>query len=196
MSPGKTHTSDTPRRIANAALAAFAEYGFDGATTRDIAKRAQVNQGLITYHFQSKEALWRAAMDAVFGEVDDMLATMEEQVAGKTTDEQREIGIHAIVSFFASRPETVRFMVELGRDQSGRMAWLVDRHLSRVYARLPFLSDDRHRRAHEFYLLAGAAALIFAARDECVRLTGVDPANDEAVAYHSQMLARMFSSGL
>src|SRR5262252_1306841 len=58
--------TDTRDRIVAAALAAFAERGFDGARTRDIAARAGVNQGLITYHFSSKEALWKAAADHIF----------------------------------------------------------------------------------------------------------------------------------
>src|SRR5262245_39265210 len=63
---GQRRASDTRDRIVVAALEAFAERGFDGARTRDIAARACVNQGLITYHFSSKDALWRAAADRLF----------------------------------------------------------------------------------------------------------------------------------
>jgi TetR/AcrR family transcriptional regulator len=44
--------------ILEAALAAFAEHGFHGATTRDIAARAKVSQSLVQYHFKGKDALW------------------------------------------------------------------------------------------------------------------------------------------
>ncbi|HMM73902.1 MAG TPA: TetR family transcriptional regulator [Rhodocyclaceae bacterium] len=44
--------------ILEAALAAFADHGFHGATMRDIAARAQVSQSLVQYHFKGKEALW------------------------------------------------------------------------------------------------------------------------------------------
>lgn len=44
--------------ILEAALAAFAEQGFHGATMRDIAARADVSQSLVQYHFKGKEALW------------------------------------------------------------------------------------------------------------------------------------------
>jgi AcrR family transcriptional regulator len=43
----------TRERIVEAALEAFAEKGFHGASTRDIALRAGTHQGLITYHFPS-----------------------------------------------------------------------------------------------------------------------------------------------
>ncbi len=50
-------------RILDAALAAFAERGFDGATTRAIAAAAGVNLGLIPYYFADKQGLWREAVD-------------------------------------------------------------------------------------------------------------------------------------
>jgi AcrR family transcriptional regulator len=49
-------------RIRDAAIACFAEEGFD-ASFRTIARRAGVSPGLITHHFGSKEAL-RAECDA------------------------------------------------------------------------------------------------------------------------------------
>lgn len=48
-------------RIRDAAIACFAEQGFD-ASFRTIAARAEVSPGLITHHFGSKEAL-RAECD-------------------------------------------------------------------------------------------------------------------------------------
>jgi AcrR family transcriptional regulator len=61
---GERPTSDlTARaRIRDAAVACFAEQGFD-ASYRTIAQRAGVSPGLITHHFGSKQAL-RAECDA------------------------------------------------------------------------------------------------------------------------------------
>lgn len=36
-------------------------------TEAGLASRAGTNQGLITYHFRSKDELWRAAADRIFG---------------------------------------------------------------------------------------------------------------------------------
>jgi AcrR family transcriptional regulator len=51
-------------RIRDAAIACFAETGFD-ATVRQIAARAGVSPGLITHHFGSKEALRSQCDDEV-----------------------------------------------------------------------------------------------------------------------------------
>ncbi|MFC3100614.1 TetR/AcrR family transcriptional regulator [Altererythrobacter lauratis] len=46
-------------RILDEAELAFAKTGFAGTSTRDIAKQANVNQGLIRYYFESKEQLYK-----------------------------------------------------------------------------------------------------------------------------------------
>ena len=66
-------------RILDAALQTFAEKGFDGATTRQIASRANVPLGLLRYYFGDKLKLWQAAVDQAFGEIRSVLdrATFE-----------------------------------------------------------------------------------------------------------------------
>jgi TetR/AcrR family transcriptional regulator len=49
----------TRQRILDAARREFGMKGFDGASVGAIARRARVNKGLIFYHFQSKEELFR-----------------------------------------------------------------------------------------------------------------------------------------
>ncbi len=45
--------------------------------TRAIVERAQVSQGLLIYHFKSKEALWRAAADHLFAMDNDAFEYMD-----------------------------------------------------------------------------------------------------------------------
>jgi DNA-binding transcriptional regulator YbjK len=75
---GRRGPASEPRASGSAsprpALEAFAERGFHGASTRDIAQRAGTHQGLITYHFRSKDELWRAAADRIFGMLHETLA--------------------------------------------------------------------------------------------------------------------------
>jgi AcrR family transcriptional regulator len=75
-SPGSVAFEDlTARaRIRNAALEHFAEYGFDRATIRDIARAADVSPGLVRHHFGSKDELRKACdaytLQALHGYVD------------------------------------------------------------------------------------------------------------------------------
>jgi AcrR family transcriptional regulator len=50
--------NDTKERILNAAEALFADVGYDAVSMRDIAKRARIVLGLISYHFGTKEKLF------------------------------------------------------------------------------------------------------------------------------------------
>ncbi len=58
----------TRRGLIEAAAQLVAEVGWDAVTTRQIAQRAAANQGLIHYHFASKEGLLRAAFEVALRE--------------------------------------------------------------------------------------------------------------------------------
>jgi len=56
---------DTRQRLIEAALEVFGEHGFNGASTRMLADRADANLAAIPYHFGSKEGLYRAAAEFI-----------------------------------------------------------------------------------------------------------------------------------
>lgn len=53
----------TKERILAAAADVFTEYGFAGASIRDIAKKAGINQSQIYHHIGNKEQLWAHVKD-------------------------------------------------------------------------------------------------------------------------------------
>lgn len=55
----------TRRALVQAAIDALVEEGYAGATAREVARRAGVNQGLVFYHFGTVTALLLAALDEV-----------------------------------------------------------------------------------------------------------------------------------
>jgi TetR/AcrR family transcriptional regulator, acrEF/envCD operon repressor len=55
--------ADRRQLILEAALDVFAEQGFQGATTKEIAARAGVTHGLIYFYFTSKEDLFQATFE-------------------------------------------------------------------------------------------------------------------------------------
>lgn len=60
------HPPDTRSRLLESAIVHFAAQGFEGAGIRKIAKDAQANSALVTYHFCGKEGLYREALKAIF----------------------------------------------------------------------------------------------------------------------------------
>lgn len=61
--PGPAGTRD---KILAAARTQFAASGYDGATIRGIAAAARVDPKLVLHYFESKEGIFRAAMDFPF----------------------------------------------------------------------------------------------------------------------------------
>src|ERR1700754_1147059 len=56
----------TRRAILDAAIDAFARSGYDGASTRDIARDAGIDPRLITRYFGSKESLFERAVEETY----------------------------------------------------------------------------------------------------------------------------------
>eukprot|EP01037_Dinobryon_pediforme_P013041 gene13041-13142_t len=57
--------SDNEAIILAAAEGVFAEFGFKGATTAEIARRANVPKANLHYYFSTKEALYRVVLERV-----------------------------------------------------------------------------------------------------------------------------------
>jgi AcrR family transcriptional regulator len=194
--------SSTRERLLDVALRAFAELGYDGASTRVIAARAGVNQGLIPYYFGTKEALWREAVDRAFAELRAVFAQVQAAEVGDA--ERVERLIRHFVRFVARRPEFARLMSDEGKRDGSRMRWIVDRHVrplfeatqglargNRVLARLA--SGPGAPILH--YILVGAVTHLFHQGPEFQRLTGLDPADEALVEAHADALVAIFVDG-
>jgi TetR/AcrR family transcriptional regulator len=200
--------SDNPievrKRILDAALQSFAEKGFDGATTRQIAGRANVPLGLLRYYFGDKLKLWQASVDQAFGELRSGLdaTTFKPRSAAEDRDPVSAIrsGIRAHVHFVAKNPEFVRLMHEEGKRRGPRMRWLVDRHVTPLFERLvPVIAHLQElgrlpkdiAPLHFAYALIGSIDVIFHQAEECRRVTGVDPTDPAVIDAHSRAVEFM-----
>lgn len=56
---------NTEQRIMDVATKLFAKNGFDGASTREICKQAEVNISLISYYFGGKEGLYKKIVESI-----------------------------------------------------------------------------------------------------------------------------------
>lgn len=123
----------TQEKLLDAAAEAFAENGFSGTSTRDIAERAGVHHPLITYHFHNKEELWRAAADRIYRRFRSMLAEKRGSLSGKTPRERTAELLRTFIQFAAKNPELHKITFQESGQENPRMAWLIERHLKPVF---------------------------------------------------------------
>ena len=210
----------TRERILGAALAVFAERGFDGARTREIAERAGANLGLIKYYFDDKERLWKAAVARAFEELQqefaepDVAPVEEPDGRRRTRNGGRrrraavgegdvraglERAVRRFVRFVARRPEFMRLMNDEAKRDGPRMRWLADRFVGPMTAAL----DAQVARAQAAglvapispvslrYIVLGAAGLVFSQAPECRYLTGVDPTDPAFAERHADAVVAL-----
>ena len=63
MTEAQATIAHTRARLVEAAREVFSQYGFQGATVREICRRADANIAAVNYHFGSKDALLAEALN-------------------------------------------------------------------------------------------------------------------------------------
>lgn len=211
MSSASPPTTTTPRRqqaratatrtaLLDAALTEFAAYGFEGASTRSIAAAAGTHQPQINYHFDSKDELWRAAVDHLFAQLDDAVARHLRRTPSAADERERFArGVQAFVRAAAELPELNRIMVQEATIDSDRLAWIVERHTRPRFETL--IADWRRLRAAGdvpdidevvlYYSLVGAASLAYVNAPEAL-LLGHDTLDPAFIDAHADALVTLF----
>jgi|HubBroStandDraft_3_1064219.scaffolds.fasta_scaffold99789_2 TetR/AcrR family transcriptional regulator len=192
---------DTRLTILKAALSEFAEKGYDGASIRNIANRTGLQHPLITYHFRTKEVLWRSVAEHVFFEIRtlrDISAPVDSKLPPR--DFVRE-EYRMLFRFMVEYRDFHKFMLRESRPNNPRLTWLTQTFLAPLVARtLPKI-----RMAQEVgdlppgdpvlinYMLIGITSVLSSLGPEIHELSGIDT-DDPAVidAYWAVLDATVF----
>lgn len=194
----------TRERILLAALPVFAERGFDGARTREIAQRAACNLGLIKYYFGGKEKLWEETVARAFRELQGEIAAALETRAGVDERQQLDHLVRRFVHFVARNPAFMQVMNDEGKRSHRRMRWLADRFVRPIFEVLRERIETAQRRGLVprvspvilHYMVLGAAGLVYSEAAECRYMTGVDPTTDGFADAHADALITMLTGGM
>jgi TetR/AcrR family transcriptional regulator len=200
--------TDIREALLDSALVEFGAKGFDGASTRAIAGRVQAHQPQINYHFESKTALWEAAVDHLFG----LLAEALDGVlpVGPTKVDPPELAagfadaIRRFVRFAAQHPQLNQIMVHEGTAASDRLTWMTRTHVKPFFNVIgpgwQILRDAGIAAPIDneifYYVLIGAASLPYVNAPEVRLLTGRDPNNPKWIDAHADALVTILLPGL
>jgi TetR/AcrR family transcriptional regulator len=189
----------TRDRILAAAVDLFSEKSFDGASTREIATRAGVTQPLVSYHYKSKDDLWRAAVDSLFAELRHALAARSDGLRGVDEVTSAKLRVREFITFSARNPQLHRIITQESKADGPRMDYLVDHHVRPLYASTVEMFEHLARDGvvppiaapHLYYILTGAGPTMFVLGPECQRLTGLDPTSDEVIEAHADAVCAL-----
>lgn len=167
----------TRARIRDAAMAAFADKGFRGATMRGIAAGAGVSLGLVQHHFGSKERLRAACDERVLELVRLKMAAFED---GSLSDP------HVLATLVAMAPAVQRYMGRALVDGSARIDEMVDEIMAKGEEFLTTTWPDRFvagtrqtRDAAAVMIAINTSTMVL--QDHLARRLDVEPWSETAI---------------
>jgi AcrR family transcriptional regulator len=191
---------DTRERILKIAVNEFAQRGFEGTSTRTVAKLAGVPHTLVVYYFKNKDELWITAARELFQPFLDREFQYMEELKGKGAVERLKIIVAGFVRFSAEVPLFHRLMANEGRESSERLKFLISSFNARSSKLLAQLiaeaqADGEFIEGDPFLLLyeiVGAVTNPFALSAEFKIITGRSPFAPRAVEEHLNNIMRLF----
>lgn len=189
---------ETKRRILQAALEEFAERGFDGASIRVIASNAGVIHGLVKYHFENKEHLWRTAVDYLY-ERQAVEMLQPEDFDELSPYEQIKDWLKRYVRYSAKYPEHARIMVQESVRDSERLQWAVEQHILANHQRMSVMFNNwvaagvlpNIPQQYLFPMLAAVAQFPFMRAPSERHSSGVDFTNPVQIDQYAESLIEL-----
>jgi TetR/AcrR family transcriptional regulator len=122
-------SADTRAKILDAAVQEFSQNGLAGARTEKIAALAGVNKALLYYHFDSKENLYRAALEMTAAKARDasLLVFLREATPGERVLRSALSHFDRIIAQTEFQSLLQQEMMRLHKGESAEMEMLVKR---------------------------------------------------------------------
>src|ERR1700738_3239310 len=127
---------ETRSSILDAAIAEFAERGFEGASIRAIADRLGLQHPLITYHYRSKDILWRAAAEHAFAQIRAGWDSSAPESSGLSPLGRLREAYATLFRYTVAFPEFHRFMRQEAFTNNPRLKWVAETVLAPLLGRL------------------------------------------------------------
>jgi TetR/AcrR family transcriptional regulator len=154
------NSSETKRRILEAAVAEFAAKGFDGARLGAIARAASVQQALIHHYFSDKSGLYaevmRAGLAAMTEDAWALLAQMDAPVADRRGKKRRgpeelkalaEAFVELLLRFFTMNGAFLAILRHEARRKDGGEAPALQENVAPVFDAVCARIDEMRARA-------------------------------------------------
>ena len=136
---------DSRAAILKAARSVFAHKGFEGASTREVAEVARVNNAMIYYHFKDKDELYRAVLADSFNAFERI---WEHEIfrSPATTREKIKKYIEEFIRFQHGNEELRKIISMEFAACTKNYKWLADNYFVHSYEKLATLLKEGMKR--------------------------------------------------
>lgn len=191
---------ETRQKIIDAAIVQFARNGYQGASTRAIAIDAGLQHTLVTYHFKSKERLWRAAISSLLAEYRSAFESRLSGLRGVEDVIKLQLIDEDFIRFSAENLHFHQMMSNVASVPSGQLDWLVHEYLSDIFESRAALVRSAQAKGryvagdplHLHYLFIGAVTRIFMLSAEVDQIMGRSPLDPKFVDEHIAVVKSLF----
>ncbi|MFP4039951.1 MAG: TetR/AcrR family transcriptional regulator [Desulfosudaceae bacterium] len=98
-------------RIFSSAQKLFAAYGYDGTTTRMIARDVGIDISTLYYHWGEKKELYQAVLENFNNDIDKKLKAIERDVRGQSLRRRLEVAIDDMCDYLFDNIEVTRLIL-------------------------------------------------------------------------------------
>jgi TetR/AcrR family transcriptional regulator len=194
----------TRQRILAVALKLFAQRGHDGTTISEVARQAEVAQPLLHYYFESKTALWQAAIEMVYTEHQAEFAVADHLVHSLEPRLVLEMMLRHWVQLTAKYPEVGMIMQQEAGQISPRLDWLVECHLRPTQALTAGLLEKAQQEKcikaipveHLIPIITGAVRFFFSSGPYIKSIYEVDVNDPAVIKNHADYIVDILLNGL
>ena len=192
---------DTRSKILKAAIQIFSEIGYSAASLRQITDRAEVNHGLVKYHYNNKEELWRSSVKFLYAQLEDAFDLSNSQWEVLPIRDKIEYGMRTYFRFLAEHPELYRITMFETLHNSDRLDWLAENVIipythKAVLAMKEGVDNGiftaKIPEMNLFYLLMSANRYIFFMSPEVSRVFGKDMTSELEIKKHEDAVIELF----
>lgn len=203
-SAGASDSGSARELLLEAALEAFARYGFDGVSLSEVARGANAAQPLIHHYFGSKRGLWESAAEFAFRELRAAFEEARAELHGLDAIAMMKVLLRRYVLFTARRPEVHLILAREAAADGERLEWLIDRHVDPLHRVLEELISEAQSEGrikpipvpHLIQILNGAVAVFLCSGPLLQRLYGIDPRSREEALKHADALTEVLFHGI
>jgi TetR/AcrR family transcriptional regulator len=186
---GRKQPTEMLERLMQAAFDAFAAYGYEGASMREIARQAGTTIQRISYHVSSKEELWKQVLSRLVDRYELRRQALIQSLGDAPAAVKLRHIITDMVEYISEVPGIYHIMTAEAARTSERLTWLCDTYL------IPWVRDTvalieqaqrdgavrRVDPARLHYAMLAIGSMPFAVAAEFKATTGYDPFRPEEI---------------